>query len=91
MFVNRPDDAVRVHSRVTHRERKQLPVGLGNGKEQMRAREQRVFAPARILDRTIHHPSGGLGQSAHRNLEFVDVHRTLQIIEYHHARHRPRE
>ena len=68
---------MRIHRRVTHRLQEQLPVGLGDGEKQMCAGEQRVPAPTRVLDRTVHHTLRGFSESARGNIEILDVHKTL--------------
>jgi hypothetical protein len=72
---------VRVHHGEIHRRRKEIPFSLGNPKQQMRIGEQRLLAPAEIVERTVHRAPRGFGQSVHWNIEIVDEHRSLVLAD----------
>jgi len=84
VLVSGSQHVVRPHPSVTHRLREQIPLGLRHGKKQVCAGEQRMFAPAQLLDRAVHHPLCGLSEFAHRNIEIIDVHGTLLLSTTRH-------
>jgi hypothetical protein len=75
MLLERLEDGVRVQFDVAHHLSEHVPLDLCEGKEDVLVREQRVLAPARLLNRSVDDSLRGLADFAWRDVEVVYVHR----------------
>src|SRR6478736_6052619 len=70
-----------------HRVGEQIPFRVSDSEPHVRRGEKRMVAPARLLQRTVHHALRGGSQSPCKAIETIDEHVTLHSIDRHATEH----